>query len=165
MPATSRRVRVATWLNGTTLTGLAIAVATRTRRVRCPDGVIVAGGYRLRIPRQDCFTVGSVIITRRPAEWLLRPERADLLGHELRHVAQYAVLGPLFWPAYWVACGWSYALTGSPGPRNVFERRAGLGAGGYRDAPLRPWAVRATRAARLMSRPRTRHRPHPPLER
>ena len=134
--------RAATWANGTTLAGLALAVAAKTTRVRGPRGVIVAGGYRLPVPSQKCFTMGSVILTRTPPEWLLHPDRADLLDHEMRHVAQYAVLGPLFWPAYWAMCAYSYLLTGSYGGRNTFERRAGLDAGGYRDLPLRPWAGR-----------------------
>lgn len=134
-----------TAVNGTTLVGLAIAVASRTRIRRGPDGLLVAGGYRRRVPRQTCFTVGSVILTRRPAEWLLEPGRAHLLAHESRHATQYAMLGPLFWPAYWLACGWSYTLTGSYGGRNVFERHAGLAAGGYREPELRPWAARLVR--------------------
>lgn len=135
-----------TWINGTTLAGLVLAAAGRTTRVRGPGGVIVAGGYRLPVPKQKCFTVGSVILTRRPAEWLLHPDRADLLGHEMRHAAQYAALGPLFWPAYWAMCGYSYLLSGSYGGRNAFERRAGLRAGGYREVPLRPWVNRLAAA-------------------
>lgn len=133
-----------TWLNGTTPAGLALAALARTTRRRTPDGLIVAGRYRLPVPRQDCFTVGSVVLTRRAPEWLLHPDRADLLGHERRHAGQYALLGPLFWPAYWVACAWSYVLTGSYGRGNVFERRAGLAAGGYAEPTLRPWVARTT---------------------
>jgi len=131
-----------TWINGTTLIGLALAAVARTHRVRGPDGVIVAGGYRLPVPKQQCFTVGSVIVTRRPPEWLLHPDRAVLLGHEIRHVGQYALFGPLLWPTYWACCGWSYLLTGSFGCRNAFERHAGLTAGGYSERPLRPWLAR-----------------------
>jgi hypothetical protein len=133
---------ILTWANGTTLAGLALSVLAGTTRRRGPGGIFVAGGYRLPVPKQQCFTVGAVVLSRRPADWLLDPERATLLCHEMRHVDQYAVLGPLFWPAYWLACGYSYALTGSYGCRNVFERRAGLVAGGYLDRPLRPWAAR-----------------------
>ena len=39
------------------------------------------------------------------------------------------------------------ALTGDFGSRNVFERRAGLADGGYRDRPLRPALVRCLRSA------------------
>jgi hypothetical protein len=139
-----------TAVNGTTLAGLAVAAVSRARVRRGVGGVLVAEGYRLPVPKQTCFTVGSVILTRRPADWLLDPSRTDLLAHETRHVGQYAVLGPLFWPAYWLACGWSYALTGSYGARNAFERHAGLARGGYRELPLRPWAARlaARRAPR-----------------
>ena len=133
-----------TALNGTTLAGLLIAVLARARIRRGPDGVLIAGDCRRPALRRT-FTVGGVILTRRPPDWLLHPDRADLLRHETRHVAQYAGLGPLFFPAYWLACGWSYALTRSYGSRNWFERRAGLAAGRYREAPLRPWAARLTR--------------------
>ncbi|MEV1142925.1 hypothetical protein [Micromonospora sp. NPDC049799] len=156
----------ATWLNGTTPVGLVLATLARTRRVRTPDGVIVAGGYRLRIPRQECFTVGSVVLTRRPPEWLLHPDRADLLGHELRHARQYALLGPLFWPTYWLACLWSYGLTGSYGRGNTFERRAGLAAGGYGEPVLRPWAARAASLLRgPAASPSSRRRPGNPSAR
>ncbi|WP_173078199.1 hypothetical protein [Phytohabitans rumicis] len=131
-----------TWINGTSLAAVALAAATRTPLVRGPGGVFVAGGYRLRVPRQKCFTVGTVVFTKRTADWLLDPERADLLAHETRHVGQYAVLGPFFFPLYFAACGWSYLVTGGYGARNFFERHAGLAAGGYRELPLRPWATR-----------------------
>ncbi|GID31566.1 hypothetical protein C8E87_3651 [Paractinoplanes brasiliensis] len=134
---------VLTALNGTTGTGLLVALITRAKIRRGRHGVLIAEGYRLPIPPASCFTVGSVIITRRSASWLLDEQRRELFDHEHRHAAQYALLGPLFWPAYWVACGYSYATTGSWGARNVFERRAGLEAGGYpTDLPLRPWLAR-----------------------
>ncbi len=142
---------VLTAVNGTTGFGLLIALASGARIRRGRHGVLIAEGYRRRMPPATCFTVGSVIITRRTADWLLAPERARLLGHESRHADQYAALGPLFWPAYWLSCGWSYALTGSYGARNVFERHAGHAAGGYRELPLRPWAARFTRSAATAS--------------
>lgn len=131
-----------TWLNGTSLVAAALCAAIRVRPVRAPGGVLIAPGYRLRVPRQSCFTVGTVVFTRRTAEWLLAPERTELFAHEARHVGQYAVLGPLFWPLYAAASAWSYLLTRSYGYRNAFERHAGLVAGGYRERPLRPWAAR-----------------------
>lgn len=146
-----------TWINGTSLAAVVLSAATRTRLVRGPGGVLVAAGYPLRVPKQPCFTVGSVIFTKRTADWLLDPERLDLLGHETRHVSQYAVLGPLFWPLYAAASGWSYLVTTSYGCRNVFEKHAGLVHGGYPvDLPLRPWAAKVsrltTRAASSASR-------------
>ena len=104
-----------TALNGTTGAGLLIALATRSRIRRGRHGVLIAEGYRLPVPPATCFTVGSVILTRRSADWLLADERTELFGHEHRHAGQYAALGPLFWPAYWLACGYSYATTGSWG--------------------------------------------------
>lgn len=134
---------VVTALNGTTGAGLLVALAGRARIRRGRDGVLIAEGYRLPIPPNTCFTIGSVVMTRRSAQWLLAEERTALFGHERQHAGQYAWLGPLFWPAYWAACGYSYATTGSWGARNVFERRAGLRAGGYPvDLPLRPWLAR-----------------------
>jgi hypothetical protein len=137
---------VLTAINGTTGVGLLIALAGGARIRRGRDGVLIAENWRRSIPPATCFTVGSVIMTRRTAEWLLADERAELFRHESRHAGQYAVLGPLFWPAYWVACGYSYAATGSWGVRNVFERHAGLTAGGYpAELPLRPWWARFSR--------------------
>jgi hypothetical protein len=138
---------VLTAINGTTGAGLLIAAAARAKVRRGRYGMLIAEGYRRRVPPATCFTVGSVILTRNTAEWLLADDHADLLTHESRHAGQYAVLGPLFWPAYWIACGYSYVLTGSYGGRNTFERRAGLAAGGYAEAPLRPWLARLIRSA------------------
>ncbi|HEU4422156.1 MAG TPA: hypothetical protein VFR67_06400 [Pilimelia sp.] len=137
-----------TWVNGTTLLGLALSGAARTPLRRAPGGILVAAGYRWRVPRQQCFTVGTVIFTRRTADWLLDPGHRELLRHETRHVGQYAVLGPLFLPAYALASGWSWLVTGGYGSRNVFERHAGLAAGGYRDLPVRPWVSRLRRVRR-----------------
>jgi hypothetical protein len=129
---------VLTAVNGTTLVGLGIALLTGARVRRGRGGILIAEGYRRKVPPATCFTVGSVIITRRTAEWLLHAERAGLLAHESRHTGQYAVFGPLFWPFYWLCCGYSWTLTGTYGARNAFERHAGLERGGYRAAPLRP---------------------------
>jgi len=131
-----------TAVNGTTGAGLLLAVVSGAKIRRGRGGVLIAEGYRRKVPPATCFTLGSVVLTRRSAEWLLAEERAELLTHESRHAGQYAVLGPLFWPAYWLACGYSYAMTGSYGARNAFEKHAGLAGGGYREVPLRPWAAR-----------------------
>ncbi|MFI5932564.1 hypothetical protein [Actinoplanes sp. NPDC051494] len=134
-------------MNGTTGVGLAVAVLSGARVRRGRDGILVAEGYRRRVPPAHCFTIGSVVITRRSAEWLLHGDRAGLFAHEARHAGQYAALGPVFWPAYWVACGYSWATTGCYGSRNVFERHAGLSGGGYVESPLRPALRRVTRQA------------------
>jgi hypothetical protein len=136
-----------TAVNGTTLVGLGVAVMTGTKIRRGRGGILVAEGYRFSSPPATCFTIGSVIITRRTAEWLLHPSRADLLAHESRHAGQYALLGPLFWPAYWTFCGYSWAMTGSYGTRNALEKHAGLERGGYGISPLRPALQRVKRSA------------------
>src|SRR5438034_965472 len=127
------------WINLTTLCGLLVA-RTGGTRARRAGRVLVADGYRGRLPRQTCFTVGNVIITRGERDWLLDPAQARLLGHETRHAGQYAWLGPLFFPLYGLASAWSWLAVGEYGARNLFERRAGLADGGYTDQPLRPWA-------------------------
>jgi hypothetical protein len=145
-PRWHRTRTVLTAVNGTTGAGLLLAWLSGARLRRGRDGVLIAEGYRLKVPPNSCFTVGSVILTRRTAEWLLAEERTALLAHESRHASQYAVLGPLFWPAYWLACGWSIVLTKSYGARNFFERNAGLRDGGYpEELPLRPWVSRFAR--------------------
>ncbi|GAA1598419.1 hypothetical protein [Actinoplanes couchii] len=144
MKAWHRTRTALTAVNGTTLAGLLVATATGTRIRRGRHGVLIAENYRFRFPAGTCFTVGSVIITKRSAEWLLDESddrRVRLFTHECRHAGQYAFLGPLFWPAYWLACGWSYTLTTSYGVRNWFEKNAGLADGAYPlELPLRPWA-------------------------
>jgi hypothetical protein len=130
---------VLTWVNCTTPLAILLAAAARTPLRRGPGGVLIAESYRWRVPRQHCFTLGGVIFSRHTADWLLDVRRQRLLGHETRHVGQYAVLGPLFLPAYGLASGWSWLVTGAYGCRNAFERHAGLADGGYRDLPLRPW--------------------------
>ncbi len=160
----ARHVRrgILTTVNGTTGAGLLVALATRAKLRRGRHGVLIAEGYRLPFPPASCFTVGSVILTRRSAEWLLDDERAELFEHEHHHARQYAVLGPLFWPAYWAACGYSYATTGSWGARNFFERRAGLEAGGYpTDLPPRPWLVKLRGLSATPSRRRPPGSPSP----
>ena len=143
---------VLTAANGTTVAGLLLATVAGARVRRGRSGVLIAEGYWPKVPPASCFTVGSVILTRNTAEWLLADEHADLLAHESRHAGQYAMFGPLFWPAYWLACGYSYVLTGSYGARNGFEQHAGLTAGGYDRTPLRPWLARIRRSAAIPPR-------------
>ncbi|MDZ4090201.1 MAG: hypothetical protein U1D68_03220 [Arthrobacter sp.] len=122
--------QLANVLNATTPLGLLLAGCARAPVRRGPRGLLVATGYRWRLPFAGAFTVGNVVIFRAgPAEVLANPV---LLGHEERHCTQYAwCLGLPFLPLYFLAAGWSLARTGNPGTRNVFERHAGLQAGGY----------------------------------
>lgn len=135
----AQRVRsVANWANGSTVFGLAVASYGHCRVRRGPRGLWLADSYRFSFPRAGAFTVGNVLVTA--DEWPARVEKyPDLLAHEERHTWQYVVCGGLpFIPLYVAAMGWSVLRTGNRAARNVFERDAGLAAGGYRDAPIRP---------------------------
>lgn len=129
------RVRLAVNLvNGSTLAGLAVARAGRARLARLPDGLLVATGYRLRVPPAPAFTLGNVIITGRAALEFDTP----LCRHEARHSTQYAWCGGLLMlPLYFTAAGISWLLCGDVGAWNVFERAAGLADGNYADRALR----------------------------
>lgn len=133
---------VVNWINLTTLLGLLVTVLGRAELRRAPGGLLVAGSYQLPVPKQQCFTIGNVVSTRRTAAWLLEPERAELLSHEAGHATQYAWLSVVFFPLYGLAALWSWLLTGGYGARNIFERRAGLAAGGYENRPIRSWLRR-----------------------
>jgi hypothetical protein len=130
------RVRLAVnLLNGSTLAGLGAAKAGGARLARLPDGLLAGTGYRLPVPSAPAFTLGNVIITRRPA---LEPG-TPLLRHEARHSTQYAWCGGLLMlPLYFTAAGVSWLVSGDFGAWNVFERAAGLADGNYTARPLRP---------------------------
>jgi hypothetical protein len=128
--------QVVNLINLSTPLGLLIARVAGTRLAHGPDGLLLAYGYRLALPSNSAFTVGNVVLLR-GGESVLE-HRPTLLAHEARHASQYAVcVGPMMWPLYALAAGWSWVRTGDPASRNVFERRAGLADGGYRERPLR----------------------------
>ena len=128
--AAQRLRRAANLLNGSTLAGLAVALAARTHISRGPRGLVIAAGYRWRLPFAHAYTLGNVVLCRSTAEELA--SRPALLGHEERHCSQYAwCLGLPFILLYLAAAGWSVLRTGNPGTANIFEMRAGLAAGGY----------------------------------
>ena len=136
----SHRLRLALNLvNGSTLSGLAVARLGRARLSASGHGGLLTGtGYRLPVPSAPAFTLGNVIITRRPCI----DAESDLFRHEARHATQYAWCGGLLMlPCYFAAAGMSWLLSGDVGAWNPFERLAGLADGGYRDCPLR-WPAR-----------------------
>jgi hypothetical protein len=136
----SHRLRLALNLvNGSTLSGLAVARLGRARLSASGRGGLLTGtGYRLPVPSAPAFTLGNVIITRRPSI----DAESDLFRHEARHATQYAWCGGLLMlPCYFAAAGVSWLLSGDVGAWNPFERLAGLADGGYRDRPLR-WPAR-----------------------
>jgi hypothetical protein len=121
-------------INGSTLTGICVALLGRARLSPAQDGLLVGTGYRLPVPPAPAFCVGNVIVTRLSE----LPQGSPLLRHEARHATQFAWCGGvLMLPLYFVAAGWSWLVTGDFGSRNVFERRAGLTDGGYTDKPMR----------------------------
>jgi hypothetical protein len=136
MPARLRIRQLWNAVNLTTPLGLVLALAAGCRIHRGPDGLLLAFGYRWAVPDGGAFTVGNMV--------LFRPHTAPtalLLRHESRHATQYAwCLGLPFLALYAASAGWSLLRTGDPASRNLFERRAGLRAGGYRERPVRwPW--------------------------
>jgi hypothetical protein len=121
-------------VNGSTLAGLAVAGLGRARLGRCPDGLLAGTGYRLPVPAAPAFTMGNVIITRRP----VLDADSSLFRHEARHATQYAWCGGLLMlPLYFAAAGLSWLVSGDFGGWNAFERGAGLADGGYATRPLR----------------------------
>lgn len=124
-------------INLSTPLGLVLAVAGRARLKIGPEGLLLGYNYRMPVPPAPAFTVGNVVLFKRGQEYLVR--RPRLLVHESRHATQYAFcLGPVMLVLYALAAGWSWVRTGDPASRNVFEIRAGLLDGGYRERPLRP---------------------------
>ena len=126
--------RVVNLVNGSTPAGLAVARLGAARLARCPEGLLAGTGYQLPVPAAPAFTLGNVIITRRPS---LAPDSA-LFRHEARHATQYAWCGGLLMlPLYFASAGASWLLSGDFGAWNPFERAAGLTDGGYTPRPLR----------------------------
>jgi hypothetical protein len=122
--------QVANWANLSTPLGLLVARLGRARTEAGPDGLVLARGYRLRVPAAPAFTVGNVVLERVDDAVLAR--RPRLLVHESRHATQYALCaGPLLLPLYGLAALWSWLRAGDPATCNVFERLAGLEDGGY----------------------------------
>jgi hypothetical protein len=74
------------------------------------------------------MTVGDIVLS--PGFNMSRKELRTLAGHEARHRAQWAVAtvigGPLAFPVAYAVDNFFF-----PGPRNHFERLAGLETGGY----------------------------------
>lgn len=132
-----RRRRRANRLNLSTPAGLLVARLGGARRRPGPYGLVLAEGYRFGFPVAGAFTVGDVIITARAFDALLA-RTPDLLVHEELHARQYAhCLGLPYLGLYVLAMGWSVLRTGDRASGNVFERRAGLVAGGYVERPVR----------------------------
>lgn len=130
--------RAANWVNLSTPFGLAVARAGGARVRSGPMLLHLAEGYRWSFPTGGAFTVGDVVITRHDFGRLVA-RTPTLLQHEEAHSRQWMVcLGLPFLPLYVASMGWSWVRTGDRAARSLFERRAGLAAGGYADVPVRP---------------------------
>lgn len=81
------------------------------------------------------MTLGDIVLT--PGFNISREQRRMLVGHEARHRAQWAVGtaigGPFAFPVAYGIVDFFF-----PGSRNLFERQAGLGSGGYRHSGTGP---------------------------
>ncbi|MBO3750832.1 hypothetical protein J5X84_32570 [Streptosporangiaceae bacterium NEAU-GS5] len=132
-----RTRQILNYANLSTPAGLLIGRLGGGRAVRHETGLVLVYGCRLIPPRAGAFTVGSVVMTKRPPEEDYLSGR--LLAHEARHAWQWSgcVLVPLGAVLYLLALTASYVICGDPGSWNVFERMANLEDGGY--ARLAPW--------------------------
>ncbi|GAA1167937.1 hypothetical protein GCM10009584_06110 [Ornithinimicrobium humiphilum] len=143
---------VLNWVNLSTPLGLAVARAGGCRIRRGPDSCFLADHYRWGFPTGGAFTVGDVVISRHDLD-VLMARRPGLIGHELVHSTQWAYcLGLPFLPLYVGSMAWSWIRTGDRAARSVFERQAGLLAGGYADVPTRPFAPVVRGAAARLAR-------------
>lgn len=138
------RRRAANLLNGSTLLGLRLAARHGVRVRPGPHGLWLAPGYPRRFPAPGAgaVCVGDVVLLRRGSATTAGVDAMDrtpqLFDHERHHATQWARWGPLFLPAYLLACGWSWLLTGDGHSANRFEVSAGLVDGGYRVSGPRP---------------------------
>jgi hypothetical protein len=143
--------RLGNRVNLSTPLGLAIARLGRAAVRPGPRGLLLAEGYRLPFPVAGAFCVGDVLITA--GHW--DRHREAVLEHEERHSWQWFWWAGLpFLPAYAGCMLWSLLRTGDRAAGNLFERRAGLALGGYREVPVRPLRPALRRAARRALRSR-----------
>jgi hypothetical protein len=129
------RYRLRQWVNAlnlSTLLGMLIVKIRGGSLSSGPDGLLIARNITRRFGFAGGVTIGNVIIVPEHI-----PLTQELFEHEAAHSSQWAACVVLFLPLYWLTCGWSWLRTGDYYSRNVFERRADLGKGGYVEQPLR----------------------------
>ena len=134
------------WALPTTLLGLAVAglSAATGGRLSCRAGVLEScGGWGARLLRSPLFraqamALGHVIVAIDEARL------AEIREHELAHVRQAELWGPLFLPAYLAASGWAVARGRHHYRDNWFER----------DAERRATASALVRSSALRPAPR-----------
>jgi hypothetical protein len=129
---------VGNYINLSTIVGLGVAKIGRAEIKRGPRGLYLGEGYRLKFPIAGAFTIGNVITASTTWDSMLRSYPL-LIKHEERHTWQYLYcFGLPYYIPYVIFMGWSVLRTGDRAARNLFERQAGLAAGGYVDYPVRP---------------------------
>lgn len=129
--------QIANWVNLSTPSGLLLARAVGCRVRGGPHGLYFALRYEPRLPIAGAFTVGNVVFFR--PSFPNPYEHLALVDHESTHSTQYALcLGLPFIPLYFLAAGYSWLRTADPASENIFERTAGLSAGGYTRRQPRP---------------------------
>jgi len=121
--------------SGVTIFGALVGILTRGRpHWNTEHGLLIFHNCHLPWRWASAVTFGDVVLVLSPPiRWASVTELPpQLLAHEARHAAQYALLlGLPYFPIYWLACGYSWVITGDHWSRNIFEVRAGLTAGGY----------------------------------
>jgi hypothetical protein len=144
---------VGNFLNLTTVAGVLVGVVGRAEFSWGPRGLVFANGYKLGFPVAGAFTIGNVVLSKHPRAYF---DNAALVRHEERHSWQYfCLIGLPMLPLYVVAVVVSFALTGDPASRNLFERMADLKEGGYVERPIQPIGKTVTQAfSGLRSRPK-----------
>lgn len=151
---TGHRLRsAANWVNLSTPAGMLLAGVGAGRPRRARNGMWLVHDYRLPVPPAPAFCLGSVVFLRaglpRAGRDPVGSVPRHLLDHEERHVTQYAWCGGALMPALYAAAAcWSWVRTGDFASRNIFERRAGLADGGYRERPIQPLVVRVAELRR-----------------
>jgi hypothetical protein len=92
MTSGQRLRQLANVVNASTPLGLLLAACARTRVRRGPRGLLIATGYRWRLPVAAAFTIGNVVLFRAGPEEALGD--TALLGHEERHCTHNATTHP-----------------------------------------------------------------------
>lgn len=124
------------WVNLSTPSALVVARVSGCHVVAGPSGLHFALSYSPVLPIAGAFTVGNVVFFR--PRFIDPSTYPQLVAHEETHSTQYALcLGLPFIGLYFMAAGYSWLRTGDPASANIFERSAGLQAGGYVEHPTR----------------------------
>lgn len=149
------------WVNLSTPSALVVARVTGCRVVAGPSGLHFALGYSPVLPMAGAFTMGNVVFFR--PRFVDPSKHPQLVAHEETHSTQYALcLGLPFIGLYFAAAGYSWLRTGDPASANIFERSAGLHAGGYVQRPTRN--VLPQLSATLVARYKKLFKPLPPTK-